>query len=137
MESTWRNKYGVSSNQNIYEKEEIGTTNAYHTIVMDAIGLKFNLDDLDEPLNPEAQKFYDILSVADKKLCPRCTQYSKLSFVAQIMSMKSKHHMSERNFNEMLKHMKEIVSEDNAMTNNFYSTKKLLRGMGLPVEKID
>lgn len=33
--------------------------------------------------------------------------------------------------------MKEIVPEDNHVAYNFYSTKKLLRGMGLPVEKID
>ena len=33
--------------------------------------------------------------------------------------------------------MKEIVPDNNLVTDNVYSTKKLLRGMGLPVEKID
>ena len=33
--------------------------------------------------------------------------------------------------------MKEILPYGNVVIENFYSTKKLLRGIGLPVEKID
>ena len=33
--------------------------------------------------------------------------------------------------------MKELLPTDNLMTDNFYSTKKLVRGLGLPVQKID
>ena len=53
------------------------------------------------------------------------------------MSMKSENHMSEKLFDQVTEPMKEIVLDNNLVTDNFYSTKKLLRGMGLPVEKID
>ena len=45
--------------------------------------------------------------------------------------------MSEKLFDQVTELMKEIVPNNNLVTNNFYSTKKLLCGMGLTVEKID
>ena len=53
------------------------------------------------------------------------------------MSMKSENHMSEKLFDQVIELMKEIVPDNNLVTDNFYNTKKLLRGMGLPVEKIN
>ena len=37
-------------------------SNTYHRMVMEAAGADFNMDDMDEPPNPEAQKFYDMLN---------------------------------------------------------------------------
>ena len=53
------------------------------------------------------------------------------------MSMKSENHMSEKLFDQVIELMKEIVPDNNLVTDNFYNTKKLLCGMGLLVEKID
>ena len=106
-------------------------------MVMEAAGADFNVDNMDEPLNPEAQKFYDMLKAADNELWPGYKMHSQLSLVAQLMSMKSKYHMYEKLFDQVTELMKEIVPDNNLVTDNFYSTKKLLHGMGLPVEKID
>ncbi|XP_057779781.1 uncharacterized protein LOC130998378 [Salvia miltiorrhiza] len=53
------------------------------------------------------------------------------------MCLKAEGNMSERCFDQWLELIKEILPEHNLAPNNFYSTKKLLSGMGLPVEKID
>nr|GMD28243.1 uncharacterized protein LOC109179592 [Ipomoea batatas] len=45
-------------------------SNAYHTMVMDAAGPEFNVDEIEESPNPEAQKFYDMLKTADQELWP-------------------------------------------------------------------
>ena len=46
--------------------------------------------------NPKAQKFYDMLSVVDKKLWDGCTKRSQMLTVARLLRMKSKHHFLER-----------------------------------------
>nr|GLL40098.1 uncharacterized protein LOC109179592 [Ipomoea trifida] len=46
-------------------------SNAYHRMVMDAAGVEFNVDEIEESPNPEAQKFYDMLKAADQELFPK------------------------------------------------------------------
>ncbi|XP_019172859.1 PREDICTED: uncharacterized protein LOC109168299 [Ipomoea nil] len=112
-------------------------SNAYHTMVMDAAGPEFNVDEIEESPNPEAQKFYDMLKAADQELWPGSNKHSQLSLVARLMSLKSENHISEKCFNQFTELLKEVVPEDNLVPDNFYETKRLLRGMGLPVQKID
>ena len=45
--------------------------------------------------------------------------------------------MSERGYNQMMQLLKEALPEDNTDLDSFYRTKKLVRSLGLPVEKID
>lgn len=112
-------------------------SSTYHSMVMDHAGPHFNEDDIEEPPNPEAQRLYDMLNAADKQLWPGCKNHSQLSLVVRLMSLKAENHMSERYYDQLTELMKEILPQDNLVPDNFYSTKKLLRGMGLPVEKID
>nr|GMD78557.1 uncharacterized protein LOC109168299 [Ipomoea batatas] len=105
-------------------------SNAYHTMVMDAAGPEFNVDEIEESPNPEAQKFYDMLKAADQELWPGSKKHSQLSVVARLMSLKSENHISEKCFNQFTELMKEVAPEDNLVPENFYETKKLLRGMG-------
>lgn len=96
-----------------------------------------NEGDRDEAPNPEAQRFYDMLKAADCELWPGCTKHSQLSVVARLMNLKSEHNISERCFDQIAEFKKEIVPDNNMVPENFYRTKKLLSGMGLPVQKID
>ncbi|XP_057770644.1 uncharacterized protein LOC130990427 [Salvia miltiorrhiza] len=109
-------------------------------MIMDVAGPQFDIEDIEdieELPNSKAKQFYDMLAAADKELWPGCKNHSQLSFVARLMSLKSENHMSERCFDQMIELIQEILPEDNLAPDNFYETKKLLRGMGLPVEKID
>ena len=78
-----------------------------------------------------------MLGAANKELWPRCEGHTLLSHIALIMNMKSENHITNKNFDQMVQYMKEILPDGNVVTENFYSTKKMLRGMGLPVAKID
>ena len=51
--------------------------------------------------------------------------------------MKAEHHFSERCYDDICRLMSKLLPADNIMTDSFYETKKLIRGLGLPVEKID
>ncbi|XP_019197160.1 PREDICTED: uncharacterized protein LOC109191027 [Ipomoea nil] len=112
-------------------------SNAYQTMVMDAAGPEFNVDEIEESPNPEAQKFYDMLKAADQELWPGSNKHSQLSLIARLVSLKSENHISEKCFNQFTELLKEVVPEDNLVPDNLYETKRLLRGMGLPVQKID
>ena len=63
--------------------------------------------------------------------------HSQLSVVSKLLNIKVEHHIFERCYNEICTLMKGLLSIDNLMTDNFYSIKKLVRGLGLPVQKID
>ena len=62
--------------------------------------------------------------------------HSKLSAVARLLNLKAKHHFSERCFDDIFQFLSELLPDNNVMTDSFYSTKKLMQGLGLPVEKI-
>ena len=111
--------------------------NAYHSMVMDVVGPDFNPNEIsDEPSNPEAQKFFDMLSAVNKELWPDCQRHSQLSLVARMLNMKAEHRMSQRKFDDIAQLIKEVAPDENRVTENFYSAKRLVRGLGLPVEKI-
>ncbi|XP_057774691.1 uncharacterized protein LOC130993686 [Salvia miltiorrhiza] len=78
-----------------------------------------------------------MLDAADTPLYAGCDTYSQLSWMTQFMSIKTESHMSERTYNQMSSMMKAALPEGNNCPEDFYSTKRNLRGLGLPVEKID
>ncbi|XP_075094131.1 uncharacterized protein LOC142161730 [Nicotiana tabacum] len=45
--------------------------------------------------------------------------------------------LSQRGYDQMIQLLKEALPEDNIMLESYYQTKKLVRSLGLPVEKID
>ena len=77
-----------------------------------------------------------MLCVMNKELWPGCQKHSQLSLVARMLNMKVKHHMSQKEFDDIAQLLKEVVPDENLVTENFYSAKRLVRGLGLLVEKI-
>ena len=111
--------------------------NAYHSMVMDAAGLDFNPNEIsNEPPNPKAHKFFDMLSAVNKELWPGFQKYLQLSLVSRMLNMKARHHMSQREFDDIAQLIKEVVPNDNLVIENFYNAKRLVGGLGLPIEKI-
>ena len=122
---------------NIHEEVDTKSSNPYRQLIIDAARPGFNVEDMEEVPNPTAQKFYDMLNAVDEKLWYGCTKHSQMSAVARLLHMKSEHHFSERCFDYFTQFLQEVLLEDNKMVDNFYRTKKLVQGLGLPVEKID
>lgn len=60
-----------------------------------------------------------------------------MSFVVQLMSLKEEYRWPERCYDRLTELIKESLLDENLLPNNFYSTKKLLRGTRLSVEKMD
>lgn len=126
------NYYMVSKNYNQYDN-----LNQYEEMVMDAGGLGFNQGTFYKEPNPESQYFYDMLGAANEQLWPGCENHSQLSVAARLLNIKAEHHLSEAAFDSVAGLMKEVLPSDNIVSDTFYKTKKLLHGLGLPVQKID
>ncbi|XP_070008858.1 uncharacterized protein [Nicotiana sylvestris] len=91
---------------------------------------------MEEDPNLECQRFYDLLQAADTKLYPG-SSLSQLAVVSKMLNIKMENTLSQRGYNQMMHLLKEALPEDNTMLDNYYKTKKLVRSLGLPVEKID
>ncbi|XP_057773074.1 uncharacterized protein LOC130992454 [Salvia miltiorrhiza] len=119
--------------------EDDGLYNNYERMVHDHAGPSNYQDppNLEQPPNNDAQQIYNMLDAADTPLYAGCDTYSQLSWMTQFMSIKTESHMSERTYNQMSSMMKAALPEGNNCPEDFYSTKRNLRGLGLPVEKID
>ncbi|KAL3624991.1 hypothetical protein CASFOL_031659 [Castilleja foliolosa] len=115
------------------------SSDTYMNMVHDVVGPSFNVTDEmpTEPPNPEAQKFFDLLNAAKQSLYPGCQNHNQLSLVARLMNLKSENGISQKCYDQIIDLIKEIVPDDSNVADNFYESKKLLRGIGLPVEKID
>ncbi|KAH0679248.1 hypothetical protein KY284_020333 [Solanum tuberosum] len=98
------------------------------TLVHEAAGPPFVLDDMEELPNPDAQSFYDMLDSANQEVWPGCETHSRLSVVSRLLHIKTEHHLSDRCFDEICQYMSEMLLPDNVMPKNFYETKNLMRG---------
>ena len=77
-----------------------------------------------------------MLSDVNKELWSGCQKKLQLSLVARMLNMKAEQYMSQREFDDIAQLIKDVVPNENLMTENFYSPKRLVKGLGLPVEKI-
>ncbi|XP_043816628.1 uncharacterized protein LOC110624237 [Manihot esculenta] len=110
--------------------------NRFEDMVMDATSCHVMHNDTYEMPNSAAQKLYDMLNASKQQLWPGCETHSQLSAVSRLLNLKAEHHFSEQCFDQICELMKEMLPSDNVMTDSFYSTKRLVRGLGLPVQKI-
>ena len=86
--------------------------------------------------NPNAQHLYDMLQAANEPLYDGCESHSQLSATAKLLNIKADHGLSERCYDSISGFVGEVLPEGNKMPKNFYETKKLVQGLGLPVEVI-
>ena len=111
--------------------------NAIQEMIMDAGGPSFHQNDYEETPNIATWKLYDMLRASEQEVWRgNLYGHSQLSAVARLLNLKAEHHFSERCYDDLCQFIHEMISEDNVMTDNFYDTKKLIQGLGLPVEKI-
>jgi hypothetical protein len=81
-------------------------SNRYKRMIMDAT--RINQDytreclTIDEKLNTYATRFFELLKDSDKSLWDGCINHSKLSIVAQVLTIKLDHELSEASYNRIV-----------------------------------
>ncbi|XP_050238000.1 uncharacterized protein LOC126687481 [Mercurialis annua] len=117
-----------------YGNDEDGF-DAVQRMVIDAAGPEMFTDE--EPPNQEAQRFYDMMRSAEEEIWPGNNRHSPLSAATNILDIKCRHQGSVALIDDICSLMQELLPEENKMPANFAKIKKLVKGLGLPVEVIE
>lgn len=72
---------------------EYETKGHYEEIIYDVMRAIFVGDIVDEQINKVAQKFYNLLKVAQRPLWEGCNAYIKLSITVRMLSVETKYSM--------------------------------------------
>jgi hypothetical protein len=103
--------------------------------MLEAIWLEFDLD-TDDPPMPEVEDFFRLLK-ASEELLHEHTKVTVLNFVTRLMAIESKFFFSSNYYNELLKLIREVLSNPNKLPKDMYHSKNLVKGIGMDYEKID
>jgi len=127
------------------------TNNPYRDMIVDAIGYtggrtEFgsnanNIDvpecNMEEEPNAEAQEFYNLLKDANTPLWDGCKNQTKLSFISQMLNVKSEYNLSQACYNRIMSIVISSLPESQRLPKDFYGAKKMVKKLGLGYEKID
>ena len=86
---------------------------------------------IEEDLNADAARFFDLLKDYDEPLWDGCTNQGKLSVVAQVFTIKSDHGLSEAGYDKIIEWVRSILPEGNRLKENFYAAKSIMKPLGL------
>jgi hypothetical protein len=127
----------VGSTSSANNVHEVGNDNSnpYRNMVMDAMRMnQGNVSEcpiIEEEPNADAARFFDLLKYSDEPLWDGCTNYSKLSAVAQVFTIKSDHGLSEAGYDKIIEWAISILPEGNRLKENFYAAKSMMKTFGL------
>jgi len=120
----------TSSANNMHEVVDDNSI-PYRNMVIDVIGMNQDYfgqySIIDEEPNEEMTRFFDLLKDSDKPLYDGCINYSKLSVVAHVFTIKSNHGLSEVGYNRIVEWMRSILPEENKLKENFHAAKSMMK----------
>ena len=84
-----------------------------------------------------SSRFWDVLKAADEPVFPGCTTHTQLSFVSRLMNLKCEYNIPQSVFNGFVQLYDEVLPPDHKIPTSYYQAQKLVRNLGLPVERMD
>src|ERR1044072_5429615 len=131
------NMHGEKSNENV----ESGDKRTYAS--KDNCTDTYNYDQveeiakaLEEDLNDCPKMFERLVSNAEKPLYNGCTKFTRLSAVLKLYNLKAGNGWSDKSFTNLSALMKDMLPEDNILSNRTYEAKKMLYSIGMSYDKI-
>jgi hypothetical protein len=94
--------------------------------MLEAIQPEFDLD-TEDPATPKVKEFFRLLKASEESL-HKHTKVTLLTFVTQLMAIKSKFFFSNNWYNELLKLIGDVLSNHNKLPKDMYHSKKLVKG---------
>ena len=92
--------------------------------------------DIGESSFKNAHNYDTLCSDKDTPLYKGCTDFTRLSAVLKLFNLKAKNGWSDKSFTELLEFLKQMLPEDNKLSDRCYEAKKILCPMGLEYIKI-
>jgi len=140
-ESMVERMVGSTSSASNVHKVVNDNINPYRNMVMDAMrmneGNVSHCPIVEEEPNADAARFFYLLKDSDEPLWDGCTNHNKLSAVAQVVTIKSDHELSEAGYDKIIEWARRILPKGNRLKENFYAAKSMMKSLGLGYQKID
>ncbi|XP_074293315.1 uncharacterized protein LOC141620305 [Silene latifolia] len=111
-------------------------------MVFDALEFTtFNSNDNHEPIieqepHPQAKSFFEMLKALEKPLY-KGSRMSLLQAASRLVTLKCEFNMPFNVVDGIASLLEDVIPDDNVMTRSFYNTKKVVKGLQLPHQKID
>jgi hypothetical protein len=129
----------TSSSSNVYEVVD-DNSNLYRNMFMDMVRMNQGYIGqcliIDEKPNIDMTKLFYLLKDSDKPSWDECTNHSKLSVVAYVLTIKSDHRWSEASYDIIVEYARSILLEKNRSKENFYAAKSMMKLLGLGYHKL-
>nr|CAD1824779.1 unnamed protein product [Ananas comosus var. bracteatus] len=130
------NKANIQNEQINDEMDELLHDSFFHPESDFDVG-DLDTNDLTTEPDEETKKFYKLVKDANQEIYPGCKKFSKLSFIVRLLQIKCLGGWSNKNFDMLLKLLKEVLPAGETLPSSFYETDKIIKDLGLGYEKID
>ncbi|GLT34232.1 hypothetical protein SLA2020_087580 [Shorea laevis] len=100
---------------------------------------EYNEEPMAEEPNSKAREFYDLLHVAEVHIGAEGQDVTVLSWMAEMVNMKTLYNMSAANWEMALSLSRKLLSleDQEKVPKDFYNAKKMINVLGLGYKKID
>jgi hypothetical protein len=105
------------------------------SVAEDAVTYEDRMDEMLNAICPEVQKFFELLKASEEAVHEHTTM-SVLSFVTQLMAIKSTFAFLNNCYKELLKLFSDVLPANHKIPRDMYQSKKLLSSLGMDYEKI-
>jgi hypothetical protein len=91
---------------------------------------------LDEEINVDATKFFELIKYSGEPLWDRCIIHKKLSNIAQVFTTKIDYRLSKRDYDWIIKLVKNVLPEGNSLKYNFFVVKFMMKPLVIGTKKL-
>ncbi|GJR27662.1 hypothetical protein Tco_1103894 [Tanacetum coccineum] len=95
------------------------------------------LHDAEHNAELDMEKLQQLFVESEKPLYAGCTNFTKLSAVLQLLTVKAEYGLSDVGFNKLLELFNKMLPKNNELPTSTYQAKKLMCPLGLEVQRID
>ncbi|KAJ8639920.1 hypothetical protein MRB53_016614 [Persea americana] len=85
----------------------------------------------------EAMRYFEILDDAQTELYPRCKDFSKLSFIVELLHLKALNQWSDTSFDMLLQLLHRVLPSGTKLAESYYQARKLTENLGFTYETLD
>jgi len=86
-------------------------------------------------MNEKKSNFYKLLEDVEQELYPGCKNFSKLSFIVQLLNIKCLFGLSAKSIDAILTLLKKAFSDRNKVPNSYFELEKLFVNLGMITQK--
>jgi hypothetical protein len=111
----------------------------YRSMMIDTIKINYGYSGessrVDEESNIDAVRCFELFKDFDESLWDGCTNYSNLSAITRVFTVKSEYGLSKTHYDNIIEWVKNILPKWKKVKKHFYATKSMMKPLGLGLKR--